>query len=132
MYSTTHIPAYPRRSHRPLSAHRAAGHDRPADVGMLPDKFFNSLVRLAIVCPETALMYAVLEDVFLCFHKRFEMAGQLNLQARQAEQWFSCDESDWLFSFVFVCGALELEPEYVRKRLKRWSRASLDIRQAKR
>ena len=132
MYNTRHVLAYRRRSHRPLSAHRAAGYERQADIVALPEKFFNSRVRVAIVCPETALMYAVLEDAFLCFHKQFEMAGQLNLQAQQAERWFSCDESDWLFSFVSVCGALELEPDYVRKRLKHWSQASLDIRQAKR
>ena len=106
MFNTTHIPAYRRRSHRPSSPHRATGYERLADVGALPEKFFNSRVRLAIVCPETALMYAVLEDAFLCFHKQFEMAGQLNLEAQQAERWFSCDESDWLFSFVSVCGAL--------------------------
>ena len=110
MYSTTHIPAYRRRSHRLLSVYRAAGSERQADVGALSEKFFDSRVRLAIVCPETALMYAVLKDAFLCFHKQFEMTGQLNLQSQQAEQWFSCDESDWLFSFVSVCSVLELEP----------------------
>ena len=132
MYNTTHIPAYQRRSHRSGSAHRAAGYDRPTDVGALPENFFNSRVSLDRVCPETALMYAVLEDAFLCFHKQFEIEGRDIEQVRQAEAWFFCDESDWLFSFVSVCGALELEPESMRERLKHWSQASLDIRQAKR
>ena len=38
-------------------------------------QFFDSTVKLAAVCPETALMYAVLENAFLSFHKQFE-SGQ--------------------------------------------------------
>jgi hypothetical protein len=46
------------------------------------EKFFDSWVRLAAVCPETALMYAVLEDAFFCFQ------GQIKPQARRAEECF--------------------------------------------
>jgi hypothetical protein len=78
------------------------------------EEFFDSRIRLARVCPETALMYAVLEDAFFCFQ------GQIKPQARRAEEWFFNDDSKSLFSFVSICGALELQPEHIRKRLKRW------------
>jgi hypothetical protein len=73
-----------------------------------PEKVFNSRVRLAIVCPETALMYAVLEDAFFCFQNHFETEQRFVRRAREAEDWFFSDDSRWLFSFVSVCHALGL------------------------
>jgi hypothetical protein len=67
-------------------------------------------------------MYAVLEDAFFCFQKQFETDGQVNRQARLAEEWFFSDDFQWLFSFVSICEALELEPAYIRKKLKLWTR----------
>lgn len=77
------------------------------------EEFFDSQIRLATVCPETALMYAVLEDAFFCFQ------GEIKQHARQAKEWFFSDDSNSLFSFVSICEVLEVEPEYFRKRLKR-------------
>ena len=85
-----------------------------------PEKFFNSRVRQAIVCPETALMYAVLEDAFLCFQKQFETEQRFVRRAREAEDWFFSDDSRRLYSFVSVCAALGLEPEYIRTKRKHW------------
>jgi len=118
---TTRIPAHRKRSPQPASAYRDPGYERPSDVSVRPEKFFNSRVKLAAVCPETALMYAVLEDAFLCFHKQFETEQQFIQRAREAEDWFFSDDSRWLFSFVSVCAALGLEQEYIRKKLKHWT-----------
>ncbi len=76
------------------------------------EEFFDSRIRLATVSPETALMYAVLEDAFFCFR------GHIKQHARQAEEWFFSDDSNSLFSFVSICEVLEVEPEYFRNRLK--------------
>jgi hypothetical protein len=78
------------------------------------EKFFDFRIKLATVCPETALMYAVLEDAFFC------LQGQIKHRARRAEEWFLSDDFRSLFSFVSICAALELQPEHIRKRLKRW------------
>jgi hypothetical protein len=96
-----------------------------------PEKFFDYQISLAKVCPETALMYGVLEDAFLCFHKQFEVDGQPNRQAQQAEQWFFRNDSNWLFSFVSVCNALGLEPNIIRQGLRHWNQAGLDIPRGK-
>jgi len=37
------------------------------------------------MCPEAALMYAVLEDAFLCFQKQFETRQSFIQRAREAE-----------------------------------------------
>jgi hypothetical protein len=99
---------------------------------VLPEKFFDSRVKLAAVCPETAMMYAVLEDAFLCFHKQFEPEPRFMERVREAEDWFFSDDSRWLFSFVSICAALGLEPHYIRKRLKQWNLPRLDIAPATR
>ena len=73
------------RSRQPASPNRAPGYKRPSYDSALPEEFFDSRVRLAIMCPETALMYAVLEDAFLCFQKQFETRQSFSQRAREAE-----------------------------------------------
>ena len=128
---TTGIRAHRSRSRHPLSAERPPGYERPLAVSALPEKFFDLRVRLATVCPETALMYAVLENAFLCFHQQFEIEGRRSQQVRHAEQWFFSDDPHWLFSFVSVCNVLGLDPEYIRKKLEHWTQSGLDSAQGK-
>lgn len=109
---------HPRRSPQPASSNRDMRHERPAYVSGSPEQFFDSRIKLAAVCPETALMYAVLEDAFLCLDKRFETDEQFLLRAREAEDWFCSEDARWLFSFVSVCDALGLDGEYIRRKLK--------------
>jgi len=72
-------------------------------------------------------MYAVLEDAVVCFYQQFELTmPDVQRRAQEAEDWFFSNDSRWLFSFVSICDSLELEPEYLRKRLKHWSEAHLD------
>jgi hypothetical protein len=66
-------------------------------------------------------MYAVLEDAFLGFQQKFQTERRFIHRAREAERWFFSDDSRWLFFFVPICDALGLEPEYIRKKLKRWT-----------
>jgi hypothetical protein len=101
-------------------------YEAPLAVSVRPEEFFNSRVSLATVCPEAGLMYAVLEDAFVCFQKRFETNIRSIQQAREAEEWFFSDDSHGLFSFVSICDALGLEPEFMRKRLKQLSQPPVD------
>ena len=106
------------QSRQPVSARRAASYERTATASVLPEQFFDSRVKLAAVCPETALMYAVLEDAFLCFPKQSGTEPRHIESAREAEDWFFSDDSRGLLSFLSVCAALGLEPHYIRKKLR--------------
>jgi len=124
---TTRNPAHQNKPRQASPAGRRSRYERPFDVSALPKQLFNSRVRLTTVCPETALMYAVLEDAFVCFYKQFDLPTlDDQRRAQEAEDWFFSKDSRWLFSFVSICDSLELEPEYLRKRLKHWSEAHLD------
>lgn len=123
---------YRRLAQKPLSPRRPAAYERAASGGALPEKFFDSRIRLAAVCPETALMYAVLEDAFLCLHQQFTAEPSSILRAREAEEWFFDDHSRRLFSFLSICDALALEPRFIRKKLRDWNLSGLDIAPAAR
>jgi hypothetical protein len=107
------VPAVP-RDRKPVSARR------PGD-GMLPDEAFNARPSLAASYAEAALMHAVLEDAVDCFQKQFSQATpRAKLLGREAEKWLFSDDSNWLFSFLSICSALDLCPQYIRQGLKRW------------
>lgn len=128
MHNITHR----RHARRPASARRAVAFERPSYNSALPEEFFDPRIKLAAVCPETALMYAVLEDAFLCFYMQFQSERPSIQRAREAEDWFFSDDSRWLFSFVSVCDALGLEPKYIRTKLKHWTPSRLDTVPARR
>src|SRR4029450_12373845 len=91
------------------------------DTNILPAQFFGPRMRLCTVCPEAALMHAVLEDALACFQKQFAAEGRrVQREAREAEAWFLSEDAHWPFSFVSVCAVLGLEPEAIRQQLQRW------------
>jgi len=128
---TTRKPTHRSRASQPTSAHRDAWYQVPSYNNKLPEEFFDCRVKLAAVCPETALMYAVLENAFLSFHKQFESGQRLMQGARQAEEWFFSDDFHWLFSFVSVCDVLGLQPRFIRMKLRHWRQSGLDSGQGK-
>ncbi|HEY3303097.1 MAG TPA: hypothetical protein VGL70_06130 [Candidatus Binatia bacterium] len=125
---STQIAAYQSRPAQSVSAGWVYSYDQPAHIGALPEYLFNFEINLARVGPETALLYAVLEDAFFCFQKQFEvrMRPIQRQAARDAEKWFLSNDSRDLFSFISVCTVLGLEPEFIRKKLKHRRQTSLD------
>ena len=129
---TTRMPAARNKSPEPVSGERDAWYARPAHDETSAETFLNSRQSVALVSPETVLMYAILEDAFLCLQKTGELLPLVRRRAREAEQWFLSDDSRWVFSFLPICEALGLDPEYMRKKVKSWHPAALDTTQAKR
>jgi hypothetical protein len=123
---STQISAYQGRPAQSVSAGWVNSYDQPSRAEQFPEHFFDSEINLRNVCPETALLYAVLEDAFFCFQKQFEvrMRPIQRQAAREAEEWFFSDDSRELFSFKSVCTALGLEPEFIRKKLKQRRQAA--------
>lgn len=129
---STRAPAYRRRAPEPVSAERDAWYARPPHDVLSAQTFLDSRLSVAAVSPEKALMYAVLEDAFLCLQKAGDPTPRVQRQAWEAAQWFNSEESRWVFSFLPICEALGLDARYVRKKLRDWHPAALDMAQAKR
>jgi len=99
---------------------------------VLPEQFF-SRPSLATLCPEAALMCAVLEDALDCVQKQFiSETRRAKHLGQETEQWLFSDDSNWAFSFVAICNALDLSPEYIRLKLKRCNEPRQDASQNKR
>lgn len=129
---TTRMPASRNKSPEPVSGGRDAWYARPAHDETSVETFLNSRLSVALVSPETALMYAILEDAFLCLQTTGEIMPLVQRRAQEAEQWFFSDDSRWVFSFLPICEALGLDPGYMRKKVKHWPPTSLDTTQANR
>ncbi|MGE0827284.1 MAG: hypothetical protein AB7P18_34825 [Candidatus Binatia bacterium] len=85
---------------------------------VLPEQFHGSSARRDSERGELALMRAVLEDAVHCFQKI--QGARTDRPARDAEKWIFSEDTQWPFSFVNICTALGLSPEYVRLGLTRW------------
>lgn len=92
--------------------------DFPQDV-ILPEQFFLPLSPLNYGVG--ALLSAILTDAVTCF-KRHSRAT--NPRARrlgqETEEWFFRNEPEWPFSFLSICEALNLDPDYIRRGLQQW------------
>jgi hypothetical protein len=73
--------------------------------------------------PEKSLMFAVLLDAVENFQKYTGLPGQYaNRCFREAENWILDNDREWLFSFINICDAMTIDPQYLRKGLLRWKR----------
>ena len=94
---------------------------------ILPSQYFDRFQIDASLQPEKRLMLAVLEDAVGTFQKYAVATGR---RARrlftESEEWFASDETSWPYSFLPICQALGLEPEYVRRGLQRWRHGQVE------
>ena len=94
--------------HRPRSAE-----------GPLAEEALYGRASHAARSPEAALMCAILQDAvenfqaqLVCTTQRAKRLGE------EAEAWLFSDDLHWVFSFLSICAALDLCPEYIRNGLK--------------
>jgi hypothetical protein len=70
--------------------------------------------------PEKTLMFAVLLDAVECFQK---YAGhEANRLFKDTDEWIFEDDPEWPFSFINICEAVGMDPEYLRKGLSQLNR----------
>ncbi|HKY07354.1 MAG TPA: hypothetical protein VJQ55_03895 [Candidatus Binatia bacterium] len=88
---------------------------------VLSAQYFENLRRRTVLEPEQRLMLAVLEDGIHCYLENLDARTAKRSQIfKEAADWITAREWDWVFSFESVCDALGLNPEYVRQGLLRW------------
>lgn len=120
MYAT-HIHARRNKLLRAVPADRKPDSARRPGDGMLADEAFNARASAAASYSEAALMCAVLEDAVDCFQQQYVCATRRAKHlGREAEEWLFSDDPHWPFSFLSICAALELCPQYIRQGLKSW------------
>jgi hypothetical protein len=91
------------------------------DHTLLPVQFAD-LQRSAVRPPEHRLLYAVLEDAVRCYQV-YEGATSPRRQRlyQEAVDWFASEDDSSPFTFVAICQVFDLEPDFVRRGMRRWS-----------
>jgi len=73
---------------------------------------------------EERLMLAVLEDAIEYFQECVLAQDKKSKELfQEAEEWILNKDSDWIFSFEYICEVLQLNPDYIRQGLLRWKAA---------
>jgi hypothetical protein len=73
-------------------------------------------------------MRAVLDDALRCYQGRVvRTTRRARRLAQEAEAWLFDNDERWPFSFVNVCRALGLDPDYVRRGLRQWSQRPASV-----
>lgn len=77
---------------------------------------------------EERLMMAILEDAVLCF-QQYALSTRPREKRRfeEAEEWFLDKESDYIFSFQFICETLGFHPDHIRRGLMAWKEARCKV-----
>jgi hypothetical protein len=92
---------------------------------LLSHQYLDSFRRQISFEPEKQLMLALLEDAIKTFQdNRTASDSKKRRLFKETEEWIFSDDTDWVFSFVSVCSALGLDPDYVRKGISRWHQLS--------
>lgn len=67
---------------------------------------------------ECQLLWAILEDAMECYlHYVNKPSVSAQQQFREAEEWIDSGEEEWLCSFISICRAFQIAPDYLRKNL---------------
>lgn len=88
---------------------------------LLPVQFTELLQRSSERSGEQRLMVAVLEEAIRSF---CQWAGAPGMRAQrlfgETAEWFASHDVSWPFAFENVSDALALDPEWIRRLLRRW------------
>lgn len=74
--------------------------------------------------PECRLLWAVLENAVDTYMKYMLATGRRPQRLfREAQDWIWHDDPTWLCSFVSICHVVGVDPDYLRRGLRKWSEA---------
>ena len=86
---------------------------------ILPDQLLTA--RDVNAEPIRALMIAVLRDAIDCFRKHLlDQSRRGRRLFREAEAWLMAESEHTPLEFERICEGLDLDPDYVRGRLREW------------
>src|SRR5262245_31625308 len=107
------LPAFPLSPIQPVELRPGNRLVFPEEV-ILPEQF--SSPPTALEHGVSALISAILSDAVLCFKKHIKERNPRSRRlGREVEEWFFRNDSEWPFSFISICEALNLDPQYIRR-----------------
>lgn len=96
---------------------------------VMPFQYFEMLRRKTHLEGEKDLMLATLEDAIACFRKYHLARDKKGKELfHEVEAWIMKEKNDRLFSFASICESLEINPDYLRRGLRKWREKDLSAR----
>jgi len=88
---------------------------------LLPSQYFGVVQRRESLTPEKRLMLAVLESALHDF-QRYRLARGVRGKRlfREAQEWLISREEIRAFSFIVICQALGIDPDYLSNKMSAW------------
>ena len=68
-------------------------------------------------------MFAILLDAVDCFQEH----AKDDRLFKETEEWLFEDDHEWSYSFINICEAVDMDPEYLRKGLLQWRKTDPGI-----
>jgi hypothetical protein len=98
---------------------------------LIPVQYIDPVAVRIQSSAEYRLLWAVLQDAIYCYFRYASQASaQAQQQFRKAAAWIESDEEEWLCSFISICRAFQIEPDYLRRGLRRRLQLIKEGRQA--
>ena len=111
-------PAFPLSPGQPVEVRLGNRLVFPEEV-LLPEQFSSS--PSALKQGISTLISAILSDAVICFKKYIKETNPHSRRiGQEAEEWFFRNDPEWPFSFISICEALNLDPDYIRQGLQQW------------
>ena len=79
---------------------------------ILAAQFFTHRERRNAQSSIRRLMYAILEDAVSVYTSEVRSSRQ-SRTFQQSRRWIDSNDRAWVFSFLRICEALDLDPEYI-------------------
>lgn len=94
---------------------------------IMPAQWFTQRERRNARNGIRRLMYAILEDAVSVYTSEVRSARQ-SRTFQQTRRWIDSNDRTWVFSFLRICEALDLEPEYIRRGVRTRAAAPINGR----
>jgi hypothetical protein len=98
---------------------------------LLPSQYFDRIQPKSESIPEERLLLALLMDALYCFQKYcFSSRKRHKALFIEAEAWIMNEDLSSPFSFSGACEYLEVEADYLRRKVFQWRDRQLVLRSA--
>jgi hypothetical protein len=85
---------------------------------LIPVQYSDPIAVRIQMSGEYRLLWAILEDAVDCYFRYTTQATDYaREQFRDAAEWIDSSEDEWLCSFICVCQAFQIDPDYLRRGL---------------
>jgi len=89
---------------------------------MMPAQWFTQRERRNAQSSIRRLMYAILEDAVSVYTSEVRSSRQ-SRTFQQTRRWIDSNDRTWVFSFLRICEALDLDPDAIRREVREGRRA---------